>query len=33
MYAGLGATYLKVMPNVAIALVVRDAVLGRLPDR
>lgn len=30
LFAGLSTTYLKVMPNVAIGLVVRDAVLGRL---
>lgn len=30
LYAGLAATYVKVVPSVAVALCVRDAVLGRL---
>ena len=32
LYAGLGATYMKVAPAVATSLVVRDAMLGRLDD-
>ena len=30
LFAGLTATYLKVMPAAAISLLVRDALLGRL---
>ena len=30
LFAGLTATYLKVMPAAAISLLVRDAMLGRL---
>ena len=30
LYAGLTATYMKVMPAAAISLVCRDAILGRL---
>lgn len=30
LYAGLAATYLKVVPAAALSLLVRDACLGRL---
>ena len=30
LYAGLHATYLKVVPAAALSLLVRDACLGRL---
>lgn len=30
LFAGLTATYVKVMPAAAISLLVRDALLGRL---
>lgn len=32
LYAGITASYLKVIPTAAISLIVRDAVLGRLGD-
>ena len=32
LYAGLTASYLKVMPAAATSLLVRDALLGRLKD-
>ena len=30
MFAGLLATYMKVMPAAAISLLIRDALLGRI---
>ena len=32
IYAGLTASYLKVIPAAAISLLVRDACLGRLEE-
>lgn len=33
LFAGITATYLKVMPSAAISLLVRDALLGRLENK
>ena len=33
LFAGLTATYVKVMPAAAISLLVRDAILGRLQNK
>lgn len=30
LFSGLTVTYLKIMPSVAISLLARDAILGRL---
>ena len=33
LFSGLSVTYLKIMPSVAISLLVRDALLGRLKNK